>query len=257
MAARHAFDSLFQVVIDVWIIENCFWMNADVVIDDELKPRQTDTVIRNLTEIEGQLRVADIHRDLQIDWRHLAALHFGHFSFQQTVIDAAGVAFGTTDRDQHAILELAGRIAATDHRGDAELACNDGCVAGSSAAICHDRTGALHHWLPVRVGHVGDQHVAWLHLVHILDVVNHADRSGSNFLTNGAPLGQHGTRALELVALLGLALGLAFDGLGPRLQDVNLAVDTVLAPLDVHGPAVVAFNDQCITRQLLNVRVAQ
>ena len=82
-------------------------------------------------------------------------------------------------------------------------------------------------------------------------------RTGANFLANRAASGQHRTDTLELVALLGLALGLAFHGFRTRLQDVHFAVDAVLAPLDIHRTAVMVFNNDGITCQLLDIGVGQ
>ncbi len=44
MAARHRFHRLLQVRVDVRVLENRLRMNADVVVDDELEPRQADAV---------------------------------------------------------------------------------------------------------------------------------------------------------------------------------------------------------------------
>ena len=178
------------------------------------------------------------------DRRHLAALHFGDLGLQQAVVDEAGVALGAAHGDQRAVLQQVGGVAAADHGRDAQFARDDGRVAGAPAAVGDDGAGALHHRLPVRVGHVGHQHVAGLHLVHLADVVHQAHRAGADLLADGAAFGQHGARALELVALLGLALLLALHRLGARLQDVELAVGAVLAPLDVHRAAVVLLDDQ-------------
>ncbi len=46
-------------------------------------------------------------------------------------------------------------------------------------------------------------------------------------------------------------------GLGTRLQHVEPAVDAVLAPLDVHRPAVVLLDDQRVPGQLLDLVVGQ
>ena len=130
-------------------------------------------------------------------------------------------------------------------------------MAGTATAVGDDGAGAFHHGFPVRVGHVGHQHITGLDLVHVFDVPHNADRAGTNFLTNGAAFGEHRTGALELVAHLGLALGLAFYCFWPGLQNVEQTVGAVLTPLNVHGAAVMVFNDQGVTRQLLYVLICQ
>jgi hypothetical protein len=59
-----------------------------------------------------------------------------------------------------------GRIAAANHRRHAQFTRDDRRVAGTAATVGDDRRRALHHRLPVRIGHVGHQHVARLHAFH-------------------------------------------------------------------------------------------
>ena len=162
--------------------------------------------VRHLREVERQLRVADVHHDLDRAVRQLAALDFGDFGLEQAVVDVAFVAFGAGDRHQRAVLQRVGRVAAADHRRHAQLARDDRRVAGAAAAVGDDRARALHHRLPVRIGHVGDEHVAGLHAVHVGDGVDdHAHRAGADLLADRAALDQHGAAALQLEALLGRA----------------------------------------------------
>ncbi len=162
MAPRHGLDGLLQVGIDVGIVQDRLRVNADVVVDDELQPRQAHALVGQLAEVEGQLRIADVHRDLDRDLRHFAALHLGHLGFQQPVIDEAGVALRAAHRHQRALLQPLGRVAAADHRRNPEFPGDDRRVAGAPAPVGDDRAGALHHRFPVRIGHVGHQHVAGL-----------------------------------------------------------------------------------------------
>ncbi len=57
--------------------------------------------------------------------------------------------------------------------------------------------------------------------------------------------------------MLGLAGALAHHRLGSCLQDVELAVDAVLAPLDVHRPAVVLFDDERVAGELGDVGIGE
>ncbi len=232
-------------------------MHADVVVDDELEAGQAHAVVRQLREVEGQLRVADVHHQLDVDLGHHAALHFGHLGFEQAVVDEAGVALGAAHGHERAVLQQVGGVAAADHGWNAELARNDGRVAGAPAAVGDDGGGALHHRFPVGVGHVGDEHVAGLDLVHFADVVHEPHGAGTDLLPDGTAFGEHRPLAQQLVALLGLALLLALHGFRARLQDVELAVGAVLAPLDVHRAAIVFFDHERVPGELLDVRVAQ
>src|SRR5205085_7416828 len=62
----------------------------------------------------------------------------------------------------------------------------DGRVTGAAAAVGDDRGGALHDRLPVRIGHVGDQHVAALHARHLARVADDARGSGADALADAA-----------------------------------------------------------------------
>ena len=103
MPPGHRFDRLFQVGIDVGIVQDCLGMNADVVVDNEFQTRQTDTGIGQLAKIKGQLGIADVHHDLDTNARHLAPLYFRHLGLEQAVVNEAGVALGAAHRNQHAI----------------------------------------------------------------------------------------------------------------------------------------------------------
>ena len=80
-------------------------MDADVVVDDELEPREADARVRHLREVERELRVADVHHDLDRRVRQLAALDVGDLGLEQAVVDVAGVAFGAGDGDERAVLQ--------------------------------------------------------------------------------------------------------------------------------------------------------
>ena len=257
MAARHAFHGFFQIGIDIGVVEDGLGVYANIVVDDEFQPRQAHAVVGQLAEVESQLRVADVHHDLERNLRHLAPLHLGHFGFEQAVVNAAGVAFGAAHRHQRTVLEPSGGVATTHYGRNAQFARNDGGVAGAAPAVGNDGRGFFHDWLPVGVGHVGDQHVACLHLVHFTEASHQPNRAGADFLPDRPAFCQHGALALEPVAVLHLAFGLAFHRLWPRLQNVELAVGAILAPFDVHRAAIMLFDHQGVTGQLLHLVVSQ
>src|SRR6185436_10672173 len=155
----------------------------------------------------------------------------------QPVVDIAGIAVRARDGDGLAILELAGGVAGADHGGNTELAGDDRRVAGAAAAVGDDRGGDFHDRLPVRVGHVGDENVALLHLRHLRSVGDDAHVAAADLVADRPAADEDARAALEREALLHLAL-LRLHRLRPRLQDVDAAVVAVPAPLDVHRPAV-------------------
>jgi hypothetical protein len=75
-------------------------VDADDVVDDELDARQADAGIGKLGELEGQLRVADVHHDLERQLGQVAEMSLRrHLVVEDAAIDMAGVAFGAADRD--------------------------------------------------------------------------------------------------------------------------------------------------------------
>ncbi len=100
-------------------------MHADHAVDDEFQTRQTDTGVGQLGEIEGPVRVADVHHDLERQVGHRIDRVGLDVETQLAFKDVTGVALGT--RDCHALPVLQGvcGIAAAHHCRDAQLAGND------------------------------------------------------------------------------------------------------------------------------------
>ncbi len=229
-------------------------MHADHAVDDEFEPRQADALVRNAGEVECAVGIADVHHDLGLDGRERIQLDDLLFEGQGACIDKPGVTFRTGHGDFLAFLDGLGGVAAADYRRNAEFARNDGGVTSASAAIGDDGGSALHHRFPIRIGHVGDQHVTALHAGHFLHVANDAGRPGADALADPAAARQHLGFFLQRVALHAAA-DAALHGFRSRLQDVDLAGVAVLAPLDVHRAAVVLFDGQRLLRQFDDVFV--
>ena len=111
--------------------------------------------------------IADVHHDLGRRRRHPVERDVDDLDVEEPGVDMAGVALAHETVTCAPSVEHARRVAAADDRRDAELARDDRRVARAAAAIGDDRRGALHHGLPVGIGHVGDQHVACLHAIHL------------------------------------------------------------------------------------------
>src|SRR5690606_22308771 len=162
------------------------------------------------------------------------------------VLDPAGVdlallALGAAHGDDGTVGEGLGGVPGAHHGGDAQLARLDRRLAGGTAAVLDARRGALHRRFPVRVGHVGAEHVAGLHALHLGGALDHAHDAGRDLRAHGAPHDEGLAAALRAVAGEDPA-GAALHRLGPGLHDVDEAVLAVLDPLDVHRPAVVVLD---------------
>src|SRR5690606_17491270 len=129
--------------------------DSNIVVDDELEPGQTHAMVGNLGEIQGQLWVTHVHHDLQADIGHFTPANLFDFGFDQAIINATFVTFRAGDSDFPAVFEDIGSIGAADNCGDAELARDNGCVAGAAATIRDDARCQLHDRYPVGVSQVG------------------------------------------------------------------------------------------------------
>ena len=138
-------------------------MDADVAGDDHLQARQADAGVGQHREVEGALRVGDVHHHLERRRRHLVEVGDVALEGQGARVDVAGVAFGAGNGDFLAVLDGVQCVAGADDSRHAQFARDDRGMAGAAAAIGDDGGRALHHRFPVGVGHVGDQHIARLH----------------------------------------------------------------------------------------------
>ena len=230
-------------------------MHADVAGDDHLQPRQADAGVGQLAEVERALRVGHIHHDLQRRLGHRVQIGGDALEGQGAGVDVAGIALGAAHGDLLAVLDQIQRVAGANHGRHAQFAGDDRRVAGAAATVGHNRGRALHHRLPVGVGHVGHQHIAGLDLVHVVDAADHAGGAAADALADGAALGQHRAALAELVTLHLGGLGARLHRLRARLQDVDAAGHAVLAPLDIHRPAVVLLDHQRLAGQLVHIFV--
>ena len=257
MAPRHRLHRFFQVCIDVRVIQNGFGMNTNVVVDDELQSCQANALVGQLRKVKCQLRIAHIHHDFGGNFGHGAPDHFGHFRFEQSIVNTARITFGTTHGHKRAIFQLRGGIATSHHGWNTQLSGNDGRMAGTPSPVGHDGAGALHDGLPIGICHVSHQHIASLHLVHLCNTVYQSNRARANFLANGTAFSQHRALAFEFVTKFGRAFRLALHGFRSSLQNINQAVGAIFAPFDVHRAAVMLFNHHGILRQLGDVCIGQ
>ena len=159
-------------------------------------------MVGQLRKVKSQLRVANVHGDLDRNVGHFATLHFGDFGFQKAVVDVTGITLRAANGHQSAFFQGIGGSSTTHYRWNTQFAGNDGGVASAAATVGHNGAGPLHHRLPVGVGHIGHQHIASLHRIHFTDVLHQTHGASANFLSNGAAFSQHGASAFEFVALL-------------------------------------------------------
>ncbi len=232
-------------------------MHADHAVDDELQTRQADTGIGQLGEIKGTVRVADVHHDLERQIRHGIDRVGLDVEAQLAFEDITGVALCTGNRDTLAILKGMRGVAAADHCRDAQLTGDDRGVAGTTATVGDDCAGTLHHRFPVRVGHVRHQHVTGLDLVHLGHVLDDTHLARADALTDGTAFDQHLAGLLEQIAFHDVGRRTALYRFRTCLDDVQLAVVTVLGPLDVHRALVVLLDDHRLFGQFGHFGIAQ
>src|SRR3546814_14231764 len=94
--------------------------------------------------------------------------------------------------------------------------------------------------------------------MHFFDRTQKTYGASADLLADRAAFGEHRTlAALELVATQHVDRRARLHGFRTRLQDVQLAVDAILAPLDVHRPAVVLLDDAGLAGEGFDFGVGQ
>ena len=110
----------------------------------------------------------------------------GLLKLELAVVDIALIAFSATNGDVAAVRNRFGRIPAANDSRNSKLARNNRRVTGSAAPVSYDCRRALHHRFPVRVRHVGNQHIARLNSIHFAHVANNFGFALADFLANAA-----------------------------------------------------------------------
>ena len=176
-------------------------VHPDHTVNDKFQTRQAHAFVRQAGEVKRAVRVADVHHDLQRQIRH--GIHAGafHAEVEDIGIHVTGIAFGTGDRHLLVVLHAFGRVTAADYRRDPQLTGNDSRVTGTAAAVGDDGSRFLHDRFPVRVGHVGHQHVAGLNAVHLANVVDHFHRTGTDAVADCAAFRDNFALRVQGVAL--------------------------------------------------------
>ena len=70
-------------------------MNADRVVDDEFQPCEADTRVGQALKIKSPLRIANIHADLEWQFRHICKIDPFDFKIYLALIDPTCVTFCT------------------------------------------------------------------------------------------------------------------------------------------------------------------
>ena len=228
-------------------------VDADHAVDDEFQTGQTNAFVRQPGKIEGPVRVAHVHHDLERRLGHLIQRNLVDRKLELSGVNHAGIAFGAGHGDVQAILEQFGGVTGADHRRNAQLPGDDGGVAGSAAAVGDDGRRALHDRLPVGIRHVGDEHITRLDPVHFRQIVQDPDLARADASADRAPGSQHLALARQFETFQRAGAAAALHGFRARLQDEQFAGLAVFAPFDIHGAAVVLLDNHGLACQCLDI----
>ena len=252
---HHGADFILQLRRLVIKLQQCTRVYANHTVDDKFQTRQTNTFVWQAGEVESAVRVTDVHHHLQRQIRH--GLHAGtlHAKVEHVSVNITGVAFGTRDSNLLTIFHALGRIATAHHGWDPQLTGNDCRVTGTTATVGDNRRCFLHDRFPVRVGHVGNQYVAWFDTVHFADVLDDFDRTRANAVTDSTTFSNNFTLRMQRITLHHLAT--RTHGFRTRLHNEQLAGMTVFRPFDIHRTTVVLLDLHRLLGQFLHFFVSQ
>ena len=210
-------------------------MDLDVGADDELQARQPDAVVGKLRQAECFLGIADVHHDLGLGPRRASSDRRRCTSnFSCAFIDEARLPLGARHGDLLARLAARRCRFRADDRRQAQLAADDGGVAGPPAAVGDDRRRLLHRRLPVGIGLVGHEHIARLDFAEIVRTLDDAHRSDRDLLPDAAAADEHRPLLVQLVDFQLLSPSLRLHRFRPGLHDEELARAAVLGPFHIH-----------------------
>ena len=124
-------------------------VHLDVLADDEFHPRQPDAVVGKHRGPECQFGIAEVQHDLGARAFDLAQFNMRDLDRKRALIDATDLTLRAANRHRRAGLQRLLCISRPDDGRDAELARDNGRMAGPPAALGHDTGGDLHHRLPI------------------------------------------------------------------------------------------------------------
>ena len=231
-------------------------MDTDHAVDDKFKPRQTHAGIGIRLKIESAVGIADIHHNAKRQLGQLFNIVGIDVETQQSLVDVTGITLGTGYGDLRPMGDFFGGIATANHRRYAHFPGDDSGMTGTAAPVGNDGGGPLHDGFPVRIGHIGDQHIAIIDQVHFTDTVDNLDHTLADAVTDTAALCQHPAFFLEQIALHARADITALHGFRSRLHNIDETIVTVPGPLDIHGATVVLLNNQSLSRQVHNLVIS-
>ena len=209
-------------------------MHLDVVRDDELHARQAHPFVGDEGERKRLLGIGQVHHHLGARAGQGLQVGARHLKRQRAFIDEAGVAFGAAHRHHLAVLEQLGAGGGPDDGRHAQLAADDGGMAGAPPAVGDDGGSLLHDGLPVRIGLVRDEHFALLKLAQELRALDDPHPPGGNLRTDAAAAGEHGAALPQGIRFQDIQVLARLHGLRARLHNEQLARVPILGPFQIH-----------------------
>ena len=210
-------------------------MDADVVGDDELQPRQPDAVAGDGGQVEGLLRIAHIHQDAGAGGGQIAEGLLIEPEGQPSGVDMTHLPLTAGERHGGTVLKEAGAITTAHDGRDAHLAGDDRRMAGAAALVGHHAAGHAENRLPIRIGALSDKHITLLEMLHGGRIANQPHHSAAH---GGADRLAAHDRArlvgLQMPTAQHRATAAGFHRLRAGLEDVELTIGAILGPLDVH-----------------------
>ena len=169
VAARQFLDAPARLaILQLVEIHQRHRMNLDAIGDDELNPRQTDAVARQLPPTKRGARASDIEHDRRARLWQLFEANFLLGEIEQAVVNKTFIALRAGERHFLAVPQNFCCLTSADNRRNAKLAANDCSVTRATAEVGNDTLRLFENRAPVGIGHFSNEDAALLEFAEIM-----------------------------------------------------------------------------------------
>src|SRR4030042_738134 len=167
------------------------------IIDNKFHPGQTPPVTRDEGEVEGIVRIPDVHHDSCVGLLQVFHIEPLHLIIEDPFENQSCLPFGTANRRTPVVSKNFTSIPCPHDTWNAQFPANDGSMAGPATPVGYDASSDLHDGLPIRVCHLGHQYLAFFKLPYFFRAGDDIDWSSADLLADAFSSNQNLTLFLQ------------------------------------------------------------